>query len=57
MLLLFDPETSGYQCQDRIKHPQQLSVYFLGVIQMLFHILQGVKASTKRNLIYLLLTH
>jgi hypothetical protein len=66
MMLFSDPErsvnnfvflleSSGYQCQDGIKHPQQLqhfSVYFLGDTQMLLHILQGVKSSmyAKRGL-------
>jgi hypothetical protein len=64
MLLFFDPErsvstsslflleSSGYQCQDGIKHPlQHFSVSsFPGDTQMLVHILQGVKASAKRGL-------
>jgi hypothetical protein len=59
MLLFSDPErsvdtscflleSSGYQCQDGIKHPQQqphFSVSFLGDTQMLLYFLQGVKAS------------
>jgi hypothetical protein len=44
-------ESSGYHCQDGIKHPQQhVSVSFLGDTQMLLHILQEVKASEKRGL-------
>jgi hypothetical protein len=39
-------ESSGYQCQDRIKHLQQYPHFsLLGNTQMLLHILQGVKAS------------
>jgi hypothetical protein len=60
MLLFSDPErgvntspleSSGYQCQDGIKHPLQ-HFSFLGDTQMLLHILQGVKASmyAKRSL-------
>jgi hypothetical protein len=57
MLLLLLIESSGYQCQDGIKHPQQY-FSFLGDTQMLPHILQGVKASiyAKRGLKRLLLT-
>jgi hypothetical protein len=37
-------EFSGYQCQDWIKHLQQLLNFsFLGGSQMFFHIIQGVK--------------
>jgi hypothetical protein len=44
-LLLLLLESSGYQCQDGIKHPlQHFSVSFLGDTQMLLHnILQWVK--------------
>jgi hypothetical protein len=51
-------ESSGYQYQDKKKHPRQylhFSFSFLGDTQMLLHILQGVKASAKRGL--KLLTH
>jgi hypothetical protein len=45
VLTLLPLESSGYQCQDGITHPQQLLHFsFLGDIQMLFHILQGVKS-------------
>jgi hypothetical protein len=53
MLLFSDPErsvtllpleSSGYQCQDGIKHPLP-NFSFLGDTQILRHILQGVKAS------------
>jgi hypothetical protein len=53
MLMLLLLESSGYQYQDGIKHPlQHFSVPFLGVTQMLLHILQGVKVSmyAKRGL-------
>jgi hypothetical protein len=58
MLLFSDPErivntssvsSTGYQCQDGIKHPLQ-HFSFLGDTQILLHILQGVKASAKRGL-------
>jgi hypothetical protein len=52
-LLLFILESSGNHCQDDIKHPLQcFSVSLLGDTQILFHILQGVKASmyAKRGL-------
>jgi hypothetical protein len=42
-------ESSGYQCQDGIKHPLQ-HFSFLGDTQVLLHILQVVKASEKRGL-------
>jgi hypothetical protein len=46
LLLLLLLESSGYQCQDGIKHPlQHFSATFLGDTQMLLHILQEVKAS------------
>jgi hypothetical protein len=48
MLLLCYLESSGYQSQEGIKHPQyqpHFSVSSLGDTQMLLHILQGVKAS------------
>jgi hypothetical protein len=50
-------ESSGYQCQDGIKHPQQQ--LFLGDTQMILHILQGLKSSmyAKRGLKCLLLSH
>jgi hypothetical protein len=60
MLHLYYLESSGCQCQDRIKHPQQkISVFFLGGTQMLLHILQGVKASmyAKCGLKYLLVSY
>jgi hypothetical protein len=47
-LLLLLLESSGYQFQDGIKHPQKFqnfSVSFLVDTQTLLHILQGVKAS------------
>jgi hypothetical protein len=50
VLTLLPLESSGYQCQDGIKHPQQyshFSVSFLGDTQMLLRILQEVKASMK----------
>jgi hypothetical protein len=51
VLTLLPLESSGYQCQDGIKHPQQYPPFsFLGDTQILLHILQGVKASTKRDL-------
>jgi hypothetical protein len=53
VLTLLPLESSGYQCQDGIKHPlQHFSVSFLGDAQMLLHILQGVKANmyAKRGL-------
>jgi hypothetical protein len=51
-------ESSGYQCQDGIKHPlQHFSVSILGDIQMLLHILQGVKASMQAKLGLKLLRH
>jgi hypothetical protein len=56
-MLLLLLENSAYQCQDSIKHPQQLlhfSVFFLGDTQMLLHILQGLKATAKRGLKLLL---
>jgi hypothetical protein len=57
-LLLFLPfESSGYQCQDGIKHPPQFSVCFLGDTQMLLHILQGVKASMYAKHSLKLLSH
>jgi hypothetical protein len=41
-----------------MKHQQQhSSVSFLGDTQILLHILQGVKASAKRGLKYLPLSH
>jgi hypothetical protein len=48
VLTLLPLESSGYQCQDGIKHQLQLqhfSVPLLGDTQILLHILQGVKAS------------
>jgi hypothetical protein len=48
MILLYHLESSGYQCQDGIKHPQH-HFSFLGDTQMLLHILQGVKVSVKRK--------
>jgi hypothetical protein len=46
VLTLLSLESSGYQFQDGIKHPQQLSHFsFLGDTQILLHILQEVKAS------------
>jgi hypothetical protein len=58
ILVLFLLESSGYQCKDGIKHLlQHFSASFLGDTQMLPHILQGIKASTKRGLKCLLLTH
>jgi hypothetical protein len=66
MLLFSDPErivntsleSSGYQCQDGIKHSLQ-HFSFLGDTQMLLHFLQGVKASmyAKRGLKHTLLSH
>jgi hypothetical protein len=65
MLLFSDPErtvndsfifleSSGNQCQDGIKHLQQLPhFYFLGGTQMLIHILQRVKACGKPDLKFL----
>jgi hypothetical protein len=51
LLLLLLLESSGYQFQDGIKHPQQIPYFsFLRDTQMLLHILQGVKASAKRYL-------
>jgi hypothetical protein len=53
VLTLLLVESSGYQYQDGIKHPQQkLHFSFLGDIQRLLNILQGVKASllAKRGL-------
>jgi hypothetical protein len=49
LLALLPLESSGYQCQDGIKHPLQ-HFSFLGDTQMLVHILHGVKASAKRGL-------
>jgi hypothetical protein len=45
-------ESSGYQCQDGLRHPQQFLLFLLGDIWMLLNILQGVKASVyaKRGL-------
>jgi hypothetical protein len=46
VVVLLILEFSGYQCQDKIKHLQQHFTFsFLGDTQMLFHILQGVKAN------------
>jgi hypothetical protein len=43
--MLLPLESSGYQYQDGIKHPQQHPyISFLGDTQILLHILQGVKA-------------
>jgi hypothetical protein len=55
VLILLPLESSGYQYQDGINHPQEhlyFSLSFLGDTQMLLHILQGLKASmyTKRGL-------
>jgi hypothetical protein len=53
VLTLLPLESSGYQCQDRIKHPQHyphFSASFFGDTQMLFRIFQEVKASAKRSL-------
>jgi hypothetical protein len=53
LLLLLLLESSGYQCQDGIKHPlQHFPVTFMGDTQMLLHIIRGVKASitAKRDL-------
>jgi hypothetical protein len=47
--MLLPLKSSGYQCQDGIKHPLQ-HFSFLGDIQMSLHILQGVKANAKRGL-------
>jgi hypothetical protein len=44
--ILLPLESSGYQKQDGIKHPQQYSHFsYLGGTQMLLRILQGAKAS------------
>jgi hypothetical protein len=55
VLTLLPLESSGYQCQDGIKHKQKYKhfyAYLLGGTEMLLHILQGVKASmyAKRGL-------
>jgi hypothetical protein len=51
MILLIVFESSGYQCQAGIKHPQHKShVSFLGDTLTLLHILQGVKGSALRGL-------
>jgi hypothetical protein len=62
VLTLLPLGSSGCQCQDGIKHPQQktqISVPFLGDTQIFIHILQGVKASmyAKHGLKRLLLSH
>jgi hypothetical protein len=44
VLTLLPLESSGYQCQDGMKHPLQ-HFSFLGDTQMLLHIIQEVKAS------------
>jgi hypothetical protein len=44
VLTLLPLESSGYQCQEGIKHPQQ-HFSFMGDTQMLRHIIQGVKDS------------
>jgi hypothetical protein len=45
-LLLYFLESSGYQCQDKIKYSQQYPRFsFLGDTQILIHIFQGVKAT------------
>jgi hypothetical protein len=49
VILLEYLESSGYQCQDKIKKPLQ-HFSFMGDTQMLLRILQGLKASTKRGL-------
>jgi hypothetical protein len=55
-MLLFLLESLGYQCQDSVEYLQQYQKFtLLGDIQMLFHILQELKASEKRVL--KLLTH
>jgi hypothetical protein len=52
MLLLL--ESSGYQRQDGIKHPQQvLHISLLGDTQMSLHILQEVKANEKSGMTFL----
>jgi hypothetical protein len=56
VLILIPLESSGYQYQDGIKHPLQF-FSFLGDTQMLLHILQSVKASAKRGLKHMLLSH
>jgi hypothetical protein len=56
VLTLIPLESSGYQCQDRIKHPQQYPHFsFLGDTQMLLNILQGIKSSiyAKRGMKFL----
>jgi hypothetical protein len=51
IILLFLLESSGYQFKDGIKKPQnQQHFSFLGDTKLLLHILQVVKASTKRSL-------
>jgi hypothetical protein len=56
VLILILLESSGCQCQDGIKHPQhKLHYSYLEETQMLPHILQEIKANTKRNL--KILTH
>jgi hypothetical protein len=58
MLLLFLVESSGYQYQDGIRHPQQhFSAFSLRDTQILLHILQGVLISAKLYLKRLILTH
>jgi hypothetical protein len=52
MLLLL--ESSGYQRQDGIKHPQQvLHIPLLGDTQMSLHILQEVKVNKKSGMTFL----
>jgi hypothetical protein len=49
LLMILLLESSGYQCQDGIKHQQKYFSSFGGT-QILVYILQGVKGSAKRNL-------
>jgi hypothetical protein len=50
MHLLCFLESSGYQCQDGIKHPHH-HFSLLGDIQILLNIVQGEKSIEKYNLI------
>jgi hypothetical protein len=58
LLLLCYLKTPDYQFQDGVKHPRLYRHFsFLVDTQILLHILQGVKVSTKRGMKCLLLIH